>query len=188
MPPAPDLYPKYPETALVGLSQNGDRDAFAELVARRQVWIRHLMRRCCGDATQADDLSQQAFMQAWRSIRQFAEGEPFWPMAQAPGPSIRGCSSNAATIRCRMPPNISRPTLWTSRRPASRWTWIVRSRPSSDNARACIVLAYHERMTHAEIAEMTGFALGTVKSHVRRGTQKLQQELAAYDRPAEEMP
>ena len=56
----------------------------------------------------------------------------------------------------------------------------------SDDVRACIVLGYHERMTHAEISEMTGIPLGTVKSHIRRGTQKLQQELAAYKQPAEE--
>jgi RNA polymerase sigma-70 factor (ECF subfamily) len=35
-------------------------------------------------------------------------------------------------------------------------------------------------MTHNEVAEFTGLPLGTVKSHIRRGTQKLQQELAAY--------
>jgi DNA-directed RNA polymerase specialized sigma24 family protein len=41
-------------------------------------------------------------------------------------------------------------------------------------------------MTHDEIAEFTGIPLGTVKSHIRRGTQRLQQELAAYlDTPEE---
>ena len=57
----------------------------------------------------------------------------------------------------------------------------------SDDVRACIVLGYHERMTHAEISGMTGIPLGTVKSHIRRGTKKLQQELIAYEQPAEEV-
>ena len=56
----------------------------------------------------------------------------------------------------------------------------------ADDVRLCIVLAYHERMTHKEIAEFMGIPLGTVKSHVRRGTQKLQQELAAYMEPRKE--
>ena len=56
----------------------------------------------------------------------------------------------------------------------------------ADDVRLCVVLAYHERMTRTEIAEFTGIPLGTVKSHVRRGTQKLQQELAAYMAPNEE--
>jgi RNA polymerase sigma-70 factor (ECF subfamily) len=49
-----------------------------------------------------------------------------------------------------------------------------------EDVRMCIVLAYHERMTHAEIAAFTGLPLGTIKSHIRRGSKKLQEELAAY--------
>lgn len=56
-----------------------------------------------------------------------------------------------------------------------------------DHVRLCIVLSYHEGMTHDEIANITGIALGTVKSHIRRGTQRLQETLAAYkDAPPEE--
>ena len=49
-----------------------------------------------------------------------------------------------------------------------------------DHARVCIVLAYHERMTHEEISRATGLPLGTVKSHIRRGTARLQKALSAY--------
>jgi RNA polymerase sigma-70 factor (ECF subfamily) len=56
----------------------------------------------------------------------------------------------------------------------------------SPDVRLCIVLSYHERMTHREIAEFTRQPLGTIKSHIRRGTKKLQEELAAYAEPLEE--
>ena len=46
--------------------------------------------------------------------------------------------------------------------------------------RFCIVLSYQEGMTHKEIAAHSKIPLGTVKSHIRRGTQKLQAQLAAY--------
>ena len=49
-----------------------------------------------------------------------------------------------------------------------------------DQMRLCIVLSYHERMTHDEISQFTGLPLGTVKSHIRRGTQRLQKALSAY--------
>jgi RNA polymerase sigma factor (sigma-70 family) len=48
------------------------------------------------------------------------------------------------------------------------------------DARLCIVLAYHEGMTHDEIASLTDIPVGTVKSHIRRGTLRLREQLAAY--------
>ena len=39
--------------------------------------------------------------------------------------------------------------------------------------RLCVVLSFSEGMSHAEIAAETGFKLGTVKSHLTRGTAKL---------------
>ena len=46
--------------------------------------------------------------------------------------------------------------------------------------RLCIVLSYHAQMSHAEIAETTSLPLGTVKSHIRRGTERLEELLSAY--------
>jgi RNA polymerase sigma-70 factor (ECF subfamily) len=50
----------------------------------------------------------------------------------------------------------------------------------ADDARLCVVLAYHEGVTHDEISELTGMPVGTVKSHIRRGTLRLREQLAAY--------
>ena len=46
--------------------------------------------------------------------------------------------------------------------------------------RLCIVLAYQEGMSHGEIAAMTELPLGTVKSHVTRGSARLRQLLSDY--------
>ena len=46
MPVATDLYAKGPEALVVRLAATGERDAFADLVRRRQSLIRNLMRRC----------------------------------------------------------------------------------------------------------------------------------------------
>ncbi len=77
MPAAPGHYAEGPEALVVSLAAKGDRDAFAELVRRRQSWIRNLMQRFGGDVTLADDLSQQVFLQAWRKIRQLKDAARF---------------------------------------------------------------------------------------------------------------
>ena len=47
--------------------------------------------------------------------------------------------------------------------------------------RLCVVLAHGEGMTHPEIAEVTRMPLGTVKSHVLRGSEKLKRIYARVD-------
>lgn len=183
---APDLFARSPETVLVGLSRTGNRDAFAELVSRRQTWIRNLMRRCSGNPELADDLSQQVFMQAWRAIRQLHDAERF-------GPWLKRIAINTWLQQQRRKDPLSGANEHQDEHSARRDTTGValdldRALATlQDEARLCIVLSYHERMTHAEIAETLDLPVGTVKSHIRRGTQRLQQELAAYAAPQEEV-
>ena len=179
-----DFLQKSPESVLVGLARSGDKDAFAEIVNRRQDWIRNLMRRCCGDAVLADDLSQQVFLQAWRSIRQLSDARRFpgwlkrmaintWLQHKRRNDPLRGASDHDPASRAvEQTPGIA---LDLDR--------ALGNLPGE--VRACIVLGYHERMTHREIAAATGLPLGTVKSHIRRGTQKLQAALADYMQPGE---
>ncbi len=180
-----DLLARSPESVLVGLSRTGNRGAFAELVTRRQTWIRNLMRRCSGDPTLADDLSQQVFMQAWRAIRQLHDAERF-------GPWLKRLAINMwLQHKRRNDPLRSADehgdTDSTHRDQTGIAMDLDRALASlADDVRLCIVLNYHERMTHTEIESLTGMPLGTIKSHIRRGTKKLQEELAAYASSAEE--
>jgi RNA polymerase sigma-70 factor, ECF subfamily len=183
---APDLFAKSSETVLVGLSRSGNRDAFAELVSRRQTWIRNLMRRCSDDTALADDLSQQAFMQAWHAIRQLQDADRF-------GPWLKRLAINTWLQHQRRndPLRAADEHLDThSAREDSTGIALDIDRALSTlphDVRLCIVLSYHERMTHSEIAETLGLPPGTVKSHIRRGAKRLQEELAAYATPIEEV-
>ena len=174
-----DFLQKSPESVLVGLARSGDRGAFAEIVNRRQDWIRNLMRRCCGDAVLADDLAQQVFLQAWQSIRQLSDARRFpgwlkrvaintWLQHKRCNDALRGASEHSGADRATEPtPGLG---LDLDRALGTL----------AEDARACVVLAYNEQMTHEEISAVTGLPLGTVKSHIRRGTQKLRAELADY--------
>jgi RNA polymerase sigma-70 factor (ECF subfamily) len=176
--PAPD-YSKSPEPLVVAVARTGDSSAFAELVRRRQSWIRNLMRRCCGDITLADDLAQQVFLQAWRKIHQLREPNRFgaWLKRLAITVWLQHLRVNDVLRHAE-----EHDETQTSRRDRTSLAIDLDRalRALSDPVRLCVVLSYREGMTHREIAELTDLPLGTVKSHIRRGTRRLQQLLSAY--------
>lgn len=180
MPALPGYYAEGPEALVVSLASKGDRAAFAELVRRRQAWIRMLLRRCSGDVTLADDLSQQVFLQAWRKIRQLKDVDKFgaWLKQMAINEWLQHERKNDALRDARCDEGVVMPQLdKTSIGMDLDRAMSLLPGPVS----LCITLSYHERMTHDEIAALTGMQLGTVKSHIRRGSQQLRELLSAYD-------
>jgi RNA polymerase sigma factor (sigma-70 family) len=174
-----DYYSRSPEVLLVGLARRGDRNAFEEIVRRRQTWIRSLMRRCCGNATLADDLAQRVFLQAWRSIPQVQQPGRFGGWLKQLAINVwrqdlrRKDPLRNAEQRDEIAPlyeDLTAVALDLDRALAEL----------ADDARLCIVLSYHEGMTHDEISDLTSLPPGTVKSHIRRGTQRLQKLLSGY--------
>jgi RNA polymerase sigma-70 factor, ECF subfamily len=168
------------EATVVALAVGGDRDAFTELVHRRQSWLRNLLRRLCRDPALADDLAQQAFIRAWRAL-------PTLNSVGAFSAWLRRLAVNVwlAHARAAPPPAFDiadiEPAL-----PA--FTPATTERLDLDQAlaqlsadeRLCVVLAYSEGLSHGEISAATKIPLGTVKSHVRRGAARMRQLLTAY--------
>ncbi len=50
-----------------------------------------------------------------------------------------------------------------------------------DRTRHLVEMAFFKDMTHSQIAESSGVPLGTVKSDIRRGLQKLRHHLEGFD-------
>lgn len=168
-----------PESVVVGLARSGDRDAFAELVRRRQSWIRNLMRRCSGDTVLADDLAQQVFFKAWQNIGRLQSAGKFaaWLQRIAVNTWLQHVRAKDALQDATDLDDVA-----TSVDHGARLSIDLNDALGtlSEGERLCVVLSYHEGMTHQEIADMTKMPLGTVKSHIYRGTERLQQVLAAY--------
>jgi len=164
---------------LVGLARRGDREAFEELLRRRQSPVRNLMRRFCGDPALADDLAQQVFLKVWLNLRKLRRSEAFsawlkqiavsvWLQYLRKKDALRGAGELAGTERAQAAMNGIAMDLDHA------------LAQLSDRERLCVVLSYNEGMSHREIAEVTELPLGTVKSHIRNGAQSLQTLLAAY--------
>ena len=164
------------EDYIVTLAMSGDDGAFSELVRRRQKRVRDMLRRLCGNHALADDLAQKTFVRAWRGIGALRDPGAF-------GGWLKRVAINtwlAEARRVPMPIDDDEESYLAAADPAAS---PERSAAGIDLERAlarlgpaerlCVVLAHGEGMTHAEIAEATRLPLGTVKSHVLRGSGKL---------------
>ena len=168
------------EVSVVICAMAGDDNAYGELVRRRQNAIRQLFRRLCREPALADDLAQQTFLQAWRSVETLKSPAAF-------GGWLRRLAINTWLQRVRaerhlastsdigeLPDEAAQPTLTEQLDLDSALATLP------PDVRLCITLAYAERMSHSEICEATGLPLGTVKSHITRGAARLRKLLGAY--------
>ena len=167
------------ESAVVALARLGDQSGFEELVRRRQSSIRSLFRRLSHNASLADDLSQETFLQAWKQIRHLKSVGAFggWLRQVAVNVWLQHIRSRVRFADLDSVVEEATGTLNTSMQLDLDFA-LSQLTPA---VRLCIVLNYHEGLSHAEIASMTQLPLGTVKSHITRGTARLRELLAAYE-------
>ncbi len=159
------------EATVVALAATGNDQAFDELVRRRQAWLRGLMRRFCGNPTLADDLAQQAFLQAWQRLGSLRAPGAFgaWLRQLALNVWLAEARRSALPLTGLDLPESAAPEVDPGLQ-QDLDTALSMLRPDE---RTCVVLAYAEGLTHGEIATATGLPLGTVKSHVLRGATRL---------------
>lgn len=173
---------------LIERARDGDLEAFNDLVLAYQDHLWALVARLVPDPDQANDVVQEAFFSAYRNLGTYRGG------------SVRSWLSRMA-VNAAMDLQRAR-----RRRPASPYpeledeTWQPPAGPASDpeaaalaaersralaealaritpDQRAAIVLYDIEGYDYAEIAELTGVSLGTVKSRIHRGRLALRQLL-----------
>jgi RNA polymerase sigma-70 factor (ECF subfamily) len=179
--PTPGGYSAASDASLVVLARDRDQKAFAALVERHQQWLRNLLRRLSHDRALADDLAQQVLFKAWEALPALHAGQalPAWLKTIA----VRTWLSH---LRRKDPLfKLDRDAPLPEEAIASNSAMALDLNRAlaqlSETVRLCVVLAYHEGMNHAAIADITGLPLGTVKSHITRGSAQLRAYLAAYE-------
>jgi RNA polymerase sigma factor (sigma-70 family) len=164
---------------LVGLAVGGDRAAYGELVRRHARFVRDLVRRMGADATLADDLTQDAFIDAMRSLPAYRFEAPFtaWIRTVAARLYLKRKYRDARMIVMADPidaetsPDAGRADLDV------RMDLDAALKALSPAERTCVTLCHGAGLTGQEIADALDVPLGTVKSHVTRGLEKLRRRL-----------
>lgn len=168
------------EATLIVAAQARDQSAFGELVKRRQGWARALLRRMCANHAEADDLAQDAFVKAWDRIRDLETPAAFpgWFRRIAVTTFLMAKRRQKAVFEVIDDASPIADDTSTPEDAAGAKIDLQKALAKlSDAERLCVTLNHGEGLSHSEIVEITGLPLGTVKSHVLRGTEKLRRML-----------
>jgi len=154
-----------------------DAAAFGELVRRHQSQVRNFLRRLTGDFALADDLAQDCFLRAWDKLQTYSGSGSFigWLL------------------------KVAYTTFLQAKRKSKRYVEILdeagriaRSESKSytedsvevsdldkllgvltEEERAVMIMSYACGLSHREIGEATGLPVGTIKSIIFRGKEKI---------------
>jgi RNA polymerase sigma-70 factor (ECF subfamily) len=157
-----------------------DEEAFAAIYRRWGSLVHTMATRSLGDAHEAEDVTQQVFVGAWRGRHGFR------PERGALGAWLVGITRRkivdalaARTRRLALVESAAHDTAPTRLAPAApddvldRVLLVQALSRLPHTQREVLCMAFFEDLTHAQIAERTGVPLGTVKSHARRGLHRL---------------
>lgn len=172
--------------ALLRAHQAGDGDAFDALVRRYQNRIYNLCFRILGQEQEAWDAAQETFLKAFRAAGRFRfeSGVYTWLYRIAantcknrlrrPGPR-RADPEEAAALPNGAPSALER---LEAAQKARLLQQAIDALPAEQ--RIIVVLRDVEGVSYEEIAQITGLALGTVKSRLARGRGALRKRLARF--------
>jgi RNA polymerase sigma factor (sigma-70 family) len=171
----------------------GDDDAVRALYRHYGRLVFTVALRVLGDRSQAEDATQQAFLQAWRAASTFEVGRDPAPwlatitrrvaidmqrsQSRRPSTSLEAASADEPAL-VSLPP--SEEAIWE--------TWQVRAAIDAlpVEERDVVRLQHLEGYTHTEIAERLGVAVGTIKSRSFRAHRHLATRLGHLREPIDD--
>src|SRR6187402_1512602 len=164
-----------------------DQHAFAQLVLRYQSPLRIWARRLCnGDTHLADDLAQETFMKAYAALGAFRAEAKFSTWLYRIAFNIAANRWRSKKIQwCELDDNenIEAEFCELKNFDAKRDVEVAMQQLSAAQQLA-IRLCFEDGFSHDEAASIMGIPLGTLKTHVNRGKQKLQTLLASWSHVA----
>jgi RNA polymerase sigma-70 factor (ECF subfamily) len=177
------------EDDLIAYAMSGDGEAFSELVQRYQGMAYNVAYRILGNAEDAEDATQDAFLSAYRALKRFRHGSfRSWLMrivTNACYDCLRRARHRAAASldsgedadghECLPAPGES-PEAMAERQDQSRQVQRALA-VLPPRQRMVVVLRDIQGLGYAEIAQVLRVPVGTVRSRLSRGRRALRERL-----------
>ncbi|HIU10482.1 MAG TPA: sigma-70 family RNA polymerase sigma factor [Candidatus Avidehalobacter gallistercoris] len=173
---------------LARLAQQGNKDAFAELVKRYEKQIFSMAYRLIGDYDEAADLAQEAFLRIYSQLRRYDPGKKFfsWMYRVAQNTCLNALAKKPANVipveraeeyfGDEVKTGASEPEQdYLNREIRQSIDQAIAGLP--DNYRDVIYLRYIEDMSYQQIADVLNLPISTVETRLFRGKKQLQQRL-----------
>lgn len=178
------------EKTLIDNVLDGDQEAFAELVKQYEDKVYSLCYRMCSDREEARDLAQEAFVKAWRGLAQYKADAAFstWLYRLTSNVCIdylRKRKKHTLLFLQReeeQTPDIPDPA------PSPEARFLEKQKQEAvrdamgqleEEFRIVLTLRAMEDHNYDEIARILNIKVGTVKSRISRGREKLRKILLA---------
>jgi RNA polymerase sigma-70 factor (ECF subfamily) len=186
-----------PDAALMLRVKKGDTAAFSDLVEKYKLPIINLCWRTLGDSTEAEDLAQNAFVQAYKSAARYEPSAKFstWLFTIA-----RNLCLNEIRRRSRHPADSLDQTFDDSddqpmhqvedRHTTAPPDQLLRGELEQkveeaiqdlpENQRTALLLCRQDELSYDEMAKILECSVSAVKSLIHRGRETIKQKLKPY--------
>jgi RNA polymerase sigma-70 factor (ECF subfamily) len=185
------------QAALARAAASGDRSAFARLVEMTKRPVYGLCLRLLGDAEEARDAGQEAYVRAWAALATFDASQPFGPWVLRIARNhcidlVRRRLPAARKVELDAPAEEERPVELAD--PAARradealeQAQMARSLEAlvqrlPDRYREVVQLFHVEQMSYKEIASAMEIPIGTVMTWLHRARAQLRAEMGREER------